>query len=336
MKQQKKMQRIYLRGGNVAESKFNYSLLKPVGNGASFDSSKLKPLDEQIELPNMPEEEGFLSKLPRNIAIGLAHGGRNLANVPHDLVKGFEQGTQGIGNLFQSLPGNELMPRNKKNLSEYLPYDTMDYAETFGQKGEGTLMDNLLQKGIEYAPEIVAGGGALKAGLRASPITYRGASRQLKKLDKMMAKLENESEIYPHMPLSEELIEEAKPFLPKTHATREMLNDASMGLYKPSFSFQSQIGHHERALAKSPLASENLLAPKAREVRQMALNEMETALRSNGYNKEADLLRGGLDDYRKYIKFREEVKPLLKKIGIPGTMLGVLGAGYKYGKKIFD
>lgn len=279
----------------------------------------------------MQEPEGFWGKLPRNILIGLTHMGRNVANFPHDIVQGFEGATSPFGDVTKELNQAQIPSEQRRPISSYLPYDPQSYADVFGQKGEGTLMDNLIQKGVEYAPEIMGGRALIKAGLHKYPVTQRGAARQLRMLDKMI----KEREIG-NIPLSAESLEESKPFLPQTHATREMLKGAAEGEYNPAFSLQSQIGHHERNLRKSPLASERLLAPQARELKQRLLGEMQKALRESGHHEAADLLKGGINDYRKYIKFRDTAYPLIKKLGIPSSALALIGLGLHEGKKLFD
>lgn len=313
----------------MPNDKFDMSLLRPIqSQNSGFDASLLKPIENTSGyIPH--KEESFLSKLPRNILIGLTHAGRNLHNLPHDLVQGFERGTKGTGELFNQLPGSKFINRNHPKLSEKLPYDPNNYGDVFGQQGSGTFMDRMIQGGVEHAPEITGVAGLVKAGLRKFPISQRGAARQLRQAEKMVKDLEVNN-----IPINQELIGQAMPFLPKTHATNEMIKAAQSGEYNPSFSLQSQIGHHERSLRKSPLAAERLLAPEARDLKQLILGEMEKGLRAQGHNDIADFLKGGIDDYRKYIHFRDEVKPILKKIGIPVSALAFLGLGIKKGKAI--
>lgn len=326
------MLQIYQRGGDVAKSKFDFSLLTPIDENNSEFEKNLQPMEEDLPedegayLDTLPEPEGFWGKLPRNILIGLTHAGRNLHNLPHDIAKGFESGTQDIGDTLNQLKG----PKIKQTpISESLPYDPNEYGDVFGQEGDPTLMDSLIQGGIEHAPEIIGAGGLVRAGLRKYPITKGAGARQLRKAEK----LASEKNISP-IPPGFETIEESIPFLPKTHASRELLKEAEKGGYKPLFSLQSQIGKHERDLRKSPLAGERLLASQAQDLRLKILDDLETGLRAHGHNDIADLMRGGLTDYRKYIKFRDEVKPLLKKFGIPPTVIGILGFGIKKGKKL--
>lgn len=329
------MHSIYQRGGNVAKSKFDFSLLKPVSDSGntSFEDN-IKPLDDAPDedmayLENLPKSQGFLSKLPRNILIGLAHAGRNLSNLPHDLVQGFEHATAGFNTSPMGQVAGLVQPQ-RTPFSEYLPNDTRDFNEAFGgDKESRTLMDKLIQGGVEHSPEIFGGLGLAARGLRSLPITQTGAARKLKEAERLLGvrKVAN-------VPLTNQSIDEAAAFLPKTHASRELLKAAEKGEYKPSFGLQSQIGKHERDLSRSPLASERLLAPQARELKQRILSEIEMGLRGLGQDDVADLLKGGLNDYRKYMKFREDIKPYVKRLGIPTSIIAALGVGAKKGKDI--
>lgn len=313
----------------LADQKSPQSQYKIVGE------EQLSPEQEADEagaaLDNLPQPEGFWSKLPRNILIGLTHAGRNLHNAPHDIVQGLEH----VAAPFANNPLDKILEekyglkqKKSKPISEYLPYDEQDYSDVFGgNKDTKTLGDKLVQGAIEHGPELVGAGGLVRSGLRRFPITQRGAARQLRQAEHLA------SERGVNIPLTNQSIDEAVPFLPRTHATRELLQGAEAGEYGPSFGLQSQVGKHERDLRKSALASERLLAPQARELKQRIIGEMETGLRAMGHNDIADLLKGGLNDYRKYIKFRDDVKPYLTKLGIPGSALALLGVGVKYGKK---
>jgi len=294
--------------------------------GPSSDASPETPQTEYAE------PETFASKLPRNLLIGATHAGRNLHNLPHDLVQGAE-GVAGrlsklFGVAFSGLPGSEYVKNQNKPLSSYLPYDNQNYADVFGQVGSGTISDRMIQKATEHSPEILGLAGLGRAVLRKFPITQGGAARKLNEAEKLLA----ERGSY-NIGVPEDMIGEAIPFLPKTHATKEMLKSVRQGEYSPSFSLQSQIGKHERDLRKSSLASERLLAPEARELKERILGKIESGLREQGHHDIADLLRGGIDDYRKYIKFREKVKPVIKKLGFPTSVVAFLGLGTSAGRK---
>jgi len=274
--------------------------------------------DQGAYLDNLPEGEGFFHKLPRNIAIGLAHAGRNLHNLPYDISK------------IAEWPAEQFAGPLKHPLSSYLPHDIKSYADVFGgNEDENTFADSLVQKGVEYAPELIGLGGAIKKGLRSFPVTQRGAARHLREAEKLINQrgINNFQMNYP-------LLQETVPFLPKTHATGEMLKGVLAGEYQPAFALQSQIGQHARNARKSPLASERLLAPQVEELRDRIVGEMERALQDTGHHYESELIKNGRADYAKYMKFREKVLPVLKKIGIPTSALTAVGAGTNKGREL--
>lgn len=312
-----------------------YKILGRANEAASSGYKILgKAKEEPVnDLEGMEEPEGFFAKLPRNMLIGLAKLGHKTLNAPHESVEASENVLKGLGEPFAGMDLMKAMQQGSgKPVSSYIPQqEEHDYAGLLGQKGKGTLMDNLLQKGIEYGPELALGGGLLKGAARQVPLTQKMASRRLREAEKLII----ESGLNP-TPINIDLINDAVPFLPKTHATREMLEGAYSGEYKPAFAMQSQIGQHERNLRKSPLASERLLASQGRELKQGVLKDMEKGLRAHGLEKEAELVKGGIDDYRKYIKIRDTVFPVLKKLGFPVGGMALLGFGYKKGKNILD
>jgi hypothetical protein len=124
--------------------------------------------------------------------------------------------------------------------------------------------------------------------------------------------------------------------LPETDATEEMLQRAWAGEYKPVFSTQSQIGHHARELQKSILPADRLKSVRGHELKANILEDMGNQLRAQGYHEAADLLKGGISDFRKHKKIREalsSITPILKKIGYPTTALALLGVGYGAAKR---
>ena len=328
------MRLICRKDGHVANSQFDLSLLKPVDEKEADFKSKLKPVDEgepeqQDEgayLDSMPEPEGFFHKLPRNMLIGLAKLGHSTLNKPHDYMARVEQSLQDFGNA-KGMPKlkYDIEVKNPLKLSEYIPkQQEYNFPEMLGQKGEGTMMDNIIQGGIDWIPELAMGGGLLRAGLRRFPMTQGMASRQLREAEKLI----NQRRIK-NIDVDQKSIDAARAFLPRTNATNEMLAGVEGGKYKPSFALQSQIGQHARDLKKSPLASERLRAPEARELKQDLLEQIENSLRNNGHHDAADLVKGGINDYRKYMAFKNDVVPLLAKIGVPTSMIGLSLFGYK-------
>ena len=286
------------------------------------------------EFDKEPERDSFPVRTLKDIVIGTGNLQRRLFNTPHDIAQGLEGQ---IDRFNQSLPSPKSAPNlfdlmrqgSGGKLSDYLPHQPeFDYSKFFGQKGAPSLFDSLIQKGIEYAPEVAGGGLLLKEGLRLAPLTQKMAARQLKKAEKLVKKRGvNLGEIDPA------LVEQSLPFLPKTHATREMIKGAQEGGYESGFGMQSQVGKHERDLRKSSLAAERLLAPEARDLKKAILEDMQTKLKDAGHHDIAEMLKGGLNDYRKYIKIRDEVYPVLRKLGVPASGAALLKLVYEAGKK---
>ncbi len=267
--------------------------------------------DTGAYLDNLPEGESFLSKLPKNILTGLTHTGRNLHNLPHDLSK------------LAEWPAEKIAGPLKHPLSSYLPYDEQDYSDVFGSNKEtDTMLDKLIKGGVEHAPEIAGGVGLVRGGFRKLTGTH-----QLNAVERAA----NQSGLkFNYKPKT---IKEAEKYFPPSHATKEMIADSNAGFYGSSFKAQSQVGHHQRNLVKSPLAAENLLAPRAAELKQTMLGELSSILKNAGMHNEVKLLSQGINNYRQYMKVRNAVMPVLKKLGIPTSLVAALGFGYSKTKK---
>lgn len=306
--------------------------------------------DPGAYLDNLSNDENFGSKLPRNILAGLASLGHKTINTPHDLIQNIEQ----QGNQFGSMVNKNLntaqydrppkessvekfnrennVPEELKNplynqsIGARIPHqEDKNFAQMLGQKGEGTLADTLIQKGIEYAPEILTGKALLKGGISRLKGTH-----QLNKVEKFAKEQGLLDFEYP-----QKMIQDARKFLPKTEATKELLDQVRTGDYKAAFKLQSQIGHHQRQLSKSPLASENsIMAPKAGELKQNMLNHLEGILRVANHHEEADLLKSGINNFRQYKKVLNAAMPVIKYLGIPSSILMSLGFAFKKGKKL--
>ena len=78
-------------------------------------------VNESPKKNNQPfnKDEWTLSKEPqstdsngsyiKDALIGLTHAGRNLHNMPHDLVEALENGTKGLKDTFNILPGSQFL-----------------------------------------------------------------------------------------------------------------------------------------------------------------------------------------------------------------------------------
>jgi hypothetical protein len=282
--------------------------------------------DAGAYLDSLPEPEGFFHKLPRNIAIGAVHAGRNLHNAPHDIVQTGENALQQLGHNFDKfMPQFAQQNGNKNPLSSHLPYDPNDYAAALGQEGEGTLMDQLIQKGVEHGPEIYGGGGLIRGGFRRLKGTHQ--------LDEVRRAARNLPEAFNYPP---EMIQGARRYMPRGQATEDLIQNSQRGGYQPSFDVQSQVGHHQRQLANSPLVAERRQAPLAGDLKQSMVNHLERVFRHEGMHEEADMLRQGINNYGQYMRIKNAVMPALKKFGIPTSILAALGFGYKKVKQAFS
>jgi hypothetical protein len=255
-------------------------------------------------VPYESQEEGFFHKLPRNVLIGLTHAGRGLHNLPHDIAHLGDVVGSKIGRM---LGAPELQDKDS-DLASYLPYDTENYADVFGQKGQGTPADNLIQKGIEFAPDIIGGVNALRSLKLLPHLTRRGASQSLAKA-RQMGKSKN---IAP-LDVNPDLIEDTRQFFPNTTPYRNLIDEAGYGDYNRLFDLQSDLGKHAGGLSKDWFSKANRAHGKAGlQVRGNILNEMKDSLRKEGHGDIADLLTKGQDEYRRYMKF----KPYRNAIGL--------------------
>jgi len=271
--------------------------------------------------PSSPELEGFWQKLPRNLQIGLFNQRQNLVNLPHDIAKGFEQeGKEFRKTINESLPlekyiGNNKLPFSnflpQQNISEYLPYEQTNYEKEFGQNGEGTFSDKVIQKGLEYAPELLLGGNALRNIL--PHLTKRGATKNLNKA----RKLATEREIG-KLNVNPELIEDARQFLPNLLRNREALEASHAGDYNSLFKLQSEVGQLSGQKAKSLFSpSERITGRAGLEARGNLLNALHENLQSLGHHDISELLKKGQEEYRRYMKFKKY-----------RNALGIAGAAY--------
>lgn len=248
-------------------------------------------------VPFEGKEESSWKKLPRDVLIGLTHAGRNLHNLPHDIASGIDYLGSGIGKMFGA---PEFQNGKSSHLADYLPNDNQNYADVFGQKGNGTTFDNVLQKGIEIAPDLIGGANALRSLKLLPHLTRKGASKNIVKA-RELGKNRNISPL----DVSSDLIEDTKQFLPNTTPYRNLIDEAGYGDYNRLFDLQSDLGKHAGGLSKDWFSKANRAHGKAGlQVRTNILNEMKQSLKKEGHGDIADLLTKGQDEYRRYMKFK--------------------------------
>lgn len=246
--------------------------------------------------PYEDNQESAWKRIPRDVLIGLTHAGRNLHNLPHDLA------------ALGEWPIEKLRGRPFEHpLSSYLPNDTQNYADVWGQKGPGTTLDNVLQKGVEIAPDVIGGVNALRSLKLLPHLTRKGASKNIVKA-RELGKTRNMGPL----DVNPDLIEDTRQFLPNTTPYRNLIDDAGYGDYNKLFSLQSDLGKHAGGMSKDWFSKANRAHGRAGlEVRGNILNEMKNSMRQQGHGDIADLLTKGQDEYRRYMKFKPYRNALL-------------------------
>lgn len=255
--------------------------------------------------PQEDDQESAWKRIPRDVLIGLTHAGRNIHNLPHDLASGVDYVGSGIGRM---LGAKEFQNGQSSHLADYLPYDEQSYADTWGQKGKGSTLDNVLQKGVEYAPDVIGGLNALRSLKLLPHLTRKGASKSLVKA-KDLAKGRNIGTLN----VNPDLIEDAAQFLPKTSAYKNMLEGAGYGDYNELFKLQSDLGKHSSDYARSLFsAAERSHGRAGMATRNKLLSDMHQGLQDLGHEDISKLLKKGQDEYRRYAKF----KPYRNAVGV--------------------
>jgi hypothetical protein len=264
------------------------------------DDKQLQPATKQprnlFEDSAPEEEESNWKKIPRDVLIGLTHAGRNLHNLPHDIAHLADVVGSKIG---RTLGAPELQYKDS-DLASYLPYDKESYADVWGQKGKPSGLDTAIQKGVEYAPDVIGGLNALR-GIGLLPhLTRRGASGSLRQA----RQLTRGRNIGP-IDVDPNIIEDTAQFLPRTAPYRNAIEDAHYGDYDSLFRLQSDLGKHSSDYAGSLFsASERAHGRAGLATRNSLLDEMHAGLNAQGHQDISQLLRRGQDEYRRYMRFR--------------------------------
>ena len=281
---------------------------------SSSDSSnnKIHPETSSDWSLSEPKEESFSSKLPRNIGIGLTHAGRSLHNLPHDVAQGVDVLGSAIGRFF----GAPELQHQNSNLASYFPYDTQNYGDIFGQKGEGTPTDKLIQKGIEYAPDIVGGLNLLRSMHLLPHLTRRGAARNLQRAREMGAERN-----IGNLDVNPNLIEDMRQYLPSnTEPYRRAMDAAHTGNYQSLFDLQSTAGKEAASRSRSLLdPAQRSFGRAGLQAREDLIQDMHRALQSQNHHDISNALRIGQDEYRRYMRF----KPYRNAIGLTAAGLAI-------------
>ena len=170
-----------------------------------------------------------------------------------------------------------------------------------GQKGAPTFGDKLIQKGVQYAPELLLGGNALRQVM--PHLTRHGASRTLREARALAADRDIGT-----LNVNPELIEDARQYLPNNLPERNLLEGSQHGDYNSLFNLQSNLG---RVSAQRTGRIRSLFAPETNirgeaglASRRRLLNAIHENLQSQGHHDISDLLRQGQNEYRRYMQFR--------------------------------
>lgn len=142
--------------------------------------------------------------------------------------------------------------------------------------------------------------GVTKAASGMPHLTQRGATKKLKNARQMA----EEREIG-KLNVDQQLINDARQFLPKTSPNRKNIKDASKGDYNALFRLQSDLGKQSSDYAKSLFsAAERQHGRAGLETRNKLLDAIHENLQSQGHHDISNLLRRGQNDYRRYAKFK--------------------------------
>lgn len=256
----------------------------------------------KTEVPGLLNPVGQMWQNPKHaLRQGLAgslEALNSLAQFPVDVAR---YGADRLNLLPQSVPNA---------LQKILPQDaSQGINELFGgpqYPGEALLRGT--------ARNIVPIAGVTKLLQAAPHLTKFGASRKLKKADKLAKNRDIGT-----LNVNPELIEDARQFLPNTLPHRNALADALSGDYNTLFKLQSDVGKNAGDYAKSFFSSAERSHGRAGlEARNRLLDAIHENLQIQGHNDISKLLREGQRDYRRYMNF----KPYRNTLGLAG--LGML------------
>ncbi len=276
---------------------------------------------QETESQQVPQEQTFAQKLPRNVGVGLGNLARDTLNMPHDVAQSLQSLYDSTGDQFRKFPFMGDIGK-AKDVAKYIPHmEEKNFPEMLGLTGEPTVSDLAIQKGVEFSPYIYG----LASVLRSLPIRKGAATRHLKKAKR----LANERDI-PPANLSDEIFEQAPQFFNmKDPAVQNLISEAMGGEYNPVFDLQSALGQQARGYARSSSQAERSMSPFAERVRQQLLNEYKGHLSDIGEDKIVKHLTKGQDKYRQYMKLKRKSTPVLKSLGYGGGVLGGAAALYK-------
>lgn len=334
---------------NIAEIRKKYPQYDHVADQQLVDAlhskyySHVPKQDFYERIGFSPEpEQGFLNKLPRNIAAGLSKGATGLANIPYDIGKGIA----GIHNAFSPQKSdeeqfiNQAAGGNQPDTNpERIPhFKERDYSKMFGIKGEPTAADEAIQFASEFAAPLGAGAKSVAKGatklaqiMADLPLTKQMASQALKKADALAV-----NRGVSGIQVDKDILKDIKQFLPNTTPYKKLMDAAKKGNYQSLFTLQSDLGKSGRQLIKSASGAERIHGIEAHKARERLIGSMVEKLKESGHHDIAELMKHGQNRYRQYHKLVEKVyKPGLKAAkyaGVPVGIGSIMGALIKASK----
>lgn len=272
---------------------------------ASDDNSALQmPENDAAQVSDAPKTNYL-----RSLAAGLGNLSQNLLNIPHDLVAMAESPINSLGKTINQaapqIPGFNRASLPDDYLSRQIPHFNNDYARMLGQKGGGTLMDNLIQGGIGHAPELLSLG---LLGRAAAPYLFRRAAVKPYKLAQGLL----EQQGVTHIPPNPELVNDASQYFRNTMPNNKMLEGALQGKIKDLFQTQSDLGRIGRGSSRSPFFAERESGRDALKAREALLDYKREQLQNLGLHDAARLFDEGRNNYRIY----NRLKPLKYAAGL--------------------
>lgn len=270
--------------------------------------------------PQAPEQ-GFLNKLPRNIAAGATRGIAGLANIPYELAKitGTRQQISPEEQQMMKAIGETQRPvQIPEGFAEKVPHvGEHDYSKMFGITGEPTATDEAIQFGTEFALPL---GGAAKVGAKAvsavakkiPAMTAKGITKEVIKgrntvkgeysalYNKLFKDAENKGVALAEKPeFDSKLIE--KNSQKKFHTSLKEYNETPT--LENAHKAQSDMGALQRALEKTDAIS-GLTSSQFKVLREVT--KAKDGIRSGMFPKNPELS----DKYGEITKgYREDVIP---------------------------
>ncbi len=203
------------------------------------------------------------------------------------------------------------------NLMKDLPKE-YNYPEALGRQGEqsGDALLTALPK-IATAAPFEAG---LFNALKEIPFTRGLAAKPYKQATKIV-----KEQGIKNITIPNNLIKEAKDFLPKNAATKDLLKKANLGDYDAIHTLQSDLGGVSRELRRFfSTGSDRLRGLDAEKLRTSINDSFKKQLEKSGHQEVAELRGKGAKKYRtyhKYVKPAQKVALGVAASNIPGFSL---------------